>query len=328
MAIDSLLNKVLATGFAMMIFLSGSAAQAADEDRTKAQAYAGLPAVVPGQNLYKVNIQRGKHRTKYGTNAEYTLYLPEKTGDLPGGPYPMVVLIHGFLMTGREQSHNAVYLAQRGIAVFTPNISKLLWGDDKRMRNVSDALDHITWLTERTRSDGDELKGLLDMNRVAVGGNSSGGAVILEMLIQGQKAGIPIKAICSLDGVPWDRTWDRMPDIKPVSILSLRSEPSLCNYHARVLRYLARLSFPVDDVKIVNAHHCDAENPTTVGCMCVCGWTEDKYRLIYQLLLYHYLKDTLAAAPVGSPQQSFVQFVDLLAKEGKVIPDLKQTQQP
>jgi acetyl esterase/lipase len=277
-------------------------------------------------NLYDYKIERAKMRTASGAEKSYTVYYPVRGMDtLPPPPYPVVVLIHGFLMTGREQTNNAVYMAQRGFVIVTPNITKILLGDKNRMNNVSDVLDHIRSVTKRSQTQGDVLFGLIDPQRLAIGGNSSGGAVVLESCLEAQKANIPLRAIVSLDGVPWDRTFDRVAQMKPVKVLSLRSVPSLCNYHARILRYLAKLDFPFDDVLINNAHHCDAENPTTIGCMCVCGWTEDKYRWLYQLLLYYYLKDALNAPEISTPSKSFVQFVNDLQKENKVTPQLKQS---
>jgi len=52
-----------------------------------------------------------------------------------------------FLMTGAQQSANAMNLAERGFVVLTPNVTKVLLGDDTRMKNVHDVLDHISWLT-------------------------------------------------------------------------------------------------------------------------------------------------------------------------------------
>src|SRR5262249_13233981 len=163
---------------------------------------------------------------------------------------------------------------------------KVLLGDETRMENVADVLDEISWLELQSRIPGNPLYGLVDSDRVGIAGNSAGGALCLELLLAAQKANIPIQAMCSLDGVPWDRTWSRMTKIKPVKMLSLRAEPGLCNYHARVLLYLARLKFPFDDVKINGAHHCDVENPTTFGCRCLCGRSDEKYRRIFQRLTY------------------------------------------
>src|SRR5262249_53765036 len=159
-----------------------------------------------------------------------------------------VELIHGFLMTGDQQSNNAEFLAERGFVVITPNITKVLLGDDTRMENVSDVLDFISWLINESQDKNSPHYNLIDPSRIALGGNSSGGAVVLEATIQAQKRNIPIKAMISLDGVPWDRTMGEVPDMKPVDLLSLRAEPALCNYHGKVLTFLEKMKFPTNDI--------------------------------------------------------------------------------
>src|SRR5580700_4446999 len=76
-----------------------------------------LPQAAPGLELYNVKVTHGKRLTAGGRTRGYTLYVPEPVGNLKGGPYPLAVLIHGFLMTGAQQSNNAQGLAQRGFVV-------------------------------------------------------------------------------------------------------------------------------------------------------------------------------------------------------------------
>src|SRR5271168_5204098 len=78
------------------------------------------------ENLYKVKIERGEFRTASGASRNYCIYIPENAPNLPAGPYPFVVLIHGFLMTGHQQSNNAEYCAERGMIAMTPDLSKIL----------------------------------------------------------------------------------------------------------------------------------------------------------------------------------------------------------
>jgi poly(3-hydroxybutyrate) depolymerase len=148
-----------------------------------------------GLKLYGVETIRGKRKTPSGEERSYTLYVPKATDGLPKPPYPMVVLIHGFLMTGAQQATNAENLSERGFIVFTPNITKVLLGDRTRMDNVHDIIDHIKWLTGKDSP----VAGIVDSNRVAIGGNSSGGAVILEIALEAQKMHVPIAAMCSLN---------------------------------------------------------------------------------------------------------------------------------
>lgn len=278
-------------------------------------------------HLYKVKIQRGHYRTASGGSRTYALYLPEADASLPSGHYPLVVLLHGFLMTGAQHRNNAEYFASHGIIALTPDLTKVLLGDDTRMHNVSDILDEIKWLIEESKGAKGPLGGMVDPGRIGIAGTSAGGAACLEMLIEAQKAKIPIKAMCSLDGVPWDRSWDRISQLEQVNILSLRAEPGLCNYHSRILKYLALLRFPFDDIKINGAHHCDVENPSTIGCHCICGTSSEKYRRIFQQLTYLYFRDKFHAPLFDNTPESFVEAVYSLKADGKVVADLNQTKQ-
>jgi hypothetical protein len=230
-------------------------------------------------------------------------------------------------MTGHQHSNNAKYFAERGFVALTPDMTKILLGDENRMRNVHDILDQISWLIKENTSTNSPLSGLIDANRVGIAGNSAGGAVCLEMVLEAQKTNVPIHAMCSLDGVPWDRTKDQMKDLRPINILSLRAEPGLCNYYSRMLPYLNQLKFPYNDVKINGAHHCDVENPTTIGCRCVCGRSNAKNRAIFQQLTYLYFRDVFAVPKLAaSPSETFVEAVAALKKDGAVIANLNQLQ--
>jgi hypothetical protein len=277
-----------------------------------------LPQAATGMQLYKVKVERGKRRTADGRERTYTLYTPQAPTGLPAGPYPLAVLIHGFLMTGEQQSNNAQALAERGFVVLTPDVTKLLLGDENRMENVRDVVDHMRWLLDKSGP----LNGTIDPTRVAIGGNSSGGAVILEVVLEAQKTHVPVAALVSLDGVLWDRSFDGIAKIQPVKFLSLRAIPSLCNEHARLLEHLADLKFPIDDVELVGAHHCDVENPTTIRCSCVCGTSSNKYRRIFTQLMYTWLHDTFDTPTFSQTAPSFTKLVRSLQSDNQAIAHL------
>lgn len=324
MSISNPSGKIRLIGICMNILLLLSSltvlqACLAAVDKKSSQS-ASLPKANP--NLYKVKIEHKQLRSPSGLVRSYIIYVPEVSENLPAPPFPAVVLIHGFLMSSNQVGNNAKYLAERGIIVLTPNLTRLLWGDENRMQNVKDILADINWLVEQNKTANSPLQGLVNINRIAVAGNSSGGAVCLQLVIEGQKANIPIYAMCSLEGVPWDRSWTQVPDIKPIKILTVRSEPCLCNYYTRMLLYLQRLKFPYDDVKINGAHHCDAENPTTFGCMSICGKSHAKYRQLFQQVTYLYLRDTLGAPKLDGPDKKFSEVVQDLQNQGTVVAHL------
>ncbi len=284
-----------------------------------------LPSLDP--ELYKVKIVSGKYYTKSGAARTYTLYMPEKNSLLQAPPYPLLVLIHGFLMTGHQHSNNAKYFAERGFIALAPDMTKILLGDENRTRNVQDILDQISWLIKQSTTPNSSLYSLIDSNRIGIAGNSAGGAVCLELLLQAQKTNVPIHAMCSLDGVPWDRTKSQMENLKPVNILSLRAEPGLCNYYSRMLPYLDLLKFPYNDVKINGAHHCDVENPTSLGCRCICGVSNAKNRGIFQHLTYLYFRDVFSVPEVAtSASENFIETVSTLKNGGLAIAKLNQLQ--
>jgi hypothetical protein len=275
-------------------------------------------------HLYKVEILRGHRRTISGTKRSYTLYLPQPAAGLPGPPYPMLVIAHGFLMSGTQQSSNSYYFAERGIAVLSPNLTRIMWGDKNRLRNVKDVIDQISWVTKQSKSKKSAIYGLIDANRVGTAGNSSGGAVALETVIQAQKSKVPIRAFCSMDGAPWDRSWEPMSKLAPLKVFSLRAEPSICNEHARMLNFLRRMQFSFDDIKIIGAHHCDAENPTTLRCMCICGRSRSQYRELFQLFTYLFFRDAFGVAPLAAPTKKLVDVASDLEAQGKIIVRLNQ----
>jgi dienelactone hydrolase len=272
-----------------------------------------LESKTESSELYSYKVTVAKHTAQSGRTREFTIYVPDVNASLPKAPFPTVIMAHGFLMTAKQQRENGEYFARRGIVVIAPNISKLLLGEETRMNNIEDILDLQKWLTTES-----PYKEVIDVNRFAVGGNSSGGAVALELLIQMQRRGMPCRTACFLDGVPWDRSWAAVKELKPVNALTLRAEDTLCNEKARMLKCLAPIPYSFDDVKIVGAHHCDAEAPTTIGCLCVCGKSDPVHRARFQRVLYLYLRDTLDAHNFETPALPFTELMKTMQKEGTV----------
>lgn len=279
----------------------------------------------PEVGTYAIKTVKGTRCTNSGTMQSYTLYIPDSVD--AQGPFPAVILIHGFLMTGEQHRNNAEYMAHHGFIVLTPDISKWLWGDDKRTRNVEDLIDDLAWLTGRKSNQPECIRGKVDSTRIGVAGNSSGGAAALELALQAQKQNLPVHALVSLDGVPWDRTLQHLHELSPIKLLTLRAEPCLCNYHARILKFLSSLTFPYEDVKVNGARHCDVENPTTLGCFSICGKSDSEHRVVFQNLLYLFFRDQLSAPKVGTTEKSFESYISELAAEKKVVKEINHPEQ-
>ncbi len=277
---------------------------------------------IPNSNLYSVRIIHGQRRTISGANRSYVLYIPKSNPKLPKQPYPLVVMVHGFLMSSNQQANTDLFLAQRGFVVLAPNMTKVLLGNQNRTNNIKDVVDQTKWLIEQSKIKTSPYYDLVDAKRTAIAGNSSGGAVCFECALEAQRLGMPFHTLCSLEGVPWDRTLSEVSNLKPMQLLTLRAESCLCNYHWNVLKYTELLNFATDDVKVNGAHHCDAENPTTIGCMSVCGTSHEKYRHLFQLITYLYLRDTLAAPRLFETTKSFIEVANDMQEDGKVIAHL------
>jgi hypothetical protein len=86
-----------------------------------------------------------------------------------------VVLNHGFARSKETQYNNALYMAQRGIVVLTPNQVSLLTGKQGQLRNIANTVDHVQWLNDRTADPSDPLAGQIDSNRIGLAGHSAGG---------------------------------------------------------------------------------------------------------------------------------------------------------
>jgi len=264
------------------------------------------------QALPRTEELKGKYRS-------FSVFIPKKDTALPKPPFPVAVLIPGFFRSGTQMRNNAEYLVKRGFIVLTPNLSRILLFHKHRMHNVQTVVDELAWLSEQNKVSGSTLEGVVDSSRVALLGHCSGGAVCIEVLLAAQKANIPIHTFVSNDTVAWSKSLPHMSSIAPMDVLSLRSEPGLCNEGGIALKYLNRLKFPFEDIVVKGAGHCDGENPTNFGCLCVCFQSSHaKYRDVFQLLTYLYFRDSLKAPAIWSPTASFTQISQLLESKDKI----------
>ena len=243
--------------------------------------------------LYDVSVESGTRQALTGASVAYDLFIPRLAAGLPGPPFPAVILTHGFARDRTFHRNNAFYMAQRGIVVLTPDMVSLLGGAASQSANIALLSDHVRWLTERSNAAGDPLAGILDARRIGLAGHSAGGAVSVEAAVKTQEGSASVAAVCLLDAVPWERTLERAADLSPMPLVSIRSEPGSWNLNGRVLDLLNRLTFDVEDVRVVGSTHCDPDNPTDLLGQIACGLSTEERRAIYQRLMYLFFRDAL-----------------------------------
>ena len=268
--------------------------------------------------FFDVRIEEGERKTSAGDTVAYELFLPTPREDLPPPPWPAVVLTHGFGRDYRYHAKNARYMARRGIAVLTPNMTRLTLGRPAQVRNIVNTVDHIVWLQGRAMSDHDPLKGSIDRNRIGLAGHSAGGAVSFEAAILSQERDIPVAGLCLLDGAPWDRTLNRAPRLRWLPFASLRSEASVCNFHGKVVSLLNRLRFPTEDIQIMEGTHCDAENPSNAACWFLCGGKDGDGQHLYQQLMYLFFQDALGVHRLEENPETYSEVLKSLAARGTI----------
>ena len=267
---------------------------------------------------YAASEERGARQPPAGDRVEYTLFVPQPTEGLPGPPWPAVVLMHGFGRDRGYHKYNAAYLASRGFVVLTPDGVTLLSGETGQRRNISNVVDHVRWLQQRSEAPGDSLYGCVDVARVGLAGHSAGGAIVFEAAIDGEDLDHPVQAVCLLDAVPWGRTLNRAGEFPAIALASLRSEPSSCNADGKVRDLLALLPAVAEDIRIVGASHCSPENPSDSLCPLACGGDDRQARALYQRLMYLFLRDALGAERFEEDSESFEAALAELAAEGRI----------
>ena len=160
------------------------------------------PAAPQPAGLYQISIERGWRPTASCERVRYDLFIPHPDAALPPPPWPAVVLSHGFARDRTRQRNNAMYLAERGVVVMTPDMTSLLGGEPAQLRNIAYLVGDVAWLAERSATPGDALYGLLDPTRIGLAGHSAGGAVSFEAAIDTQSTPTPVSAVCLLDNQP------------------------------------------------------------------------------------------------------------------------------
>jgi predicted dienelactone hydrolase len=108
---------------------------------------------------------------------------PDAPFELTDGPYPLVILSHGFSMTGESYAWLSEHLASHGFVVVAPEHHEKMnvtfsWFWRSPIDRPLDILEVLATIDEETGSGG-SLEGLVDPETVAVIGHSYGGYTTL-----------------------------------------------------------------------------------------------------------------------------------------------------
>ena len=110
-----------------------------------------------------------------------------------GGPYPVVLFAHGFMIDSSRYYTYGKRLASFGYVTCYVAYSDLQ-GQDKDPGSISGALD---WVLAQSAASGNELSGLVDGTRAGVMGHSRGGKAAVNAAVQDPR----FKAVLGLDPV-------------------------------------------------------------------------------------------------------------------------------
>ena len=277
------------------------------------------PVPAPPAGFYQVSIEHGRRPTSSCERVRYSLFIPQPDAALPPPPWPAVVLSHGFMRDRTHQRNNAMYLAERGVVVLTPDMTSLLGGTRAQLHNIEDLVANVAWLAERSATPGDALFGMLDPARIGLAGHSAGGAVSFEAAIDTQNTPTPVAAVCLLDAVPWERTITSAAEFPALPFASWRSEPQACNAHGEIRLLLDALPFATEDVLIVGATHCDPESPSDGLCALTCGCSTPERQSLYLQFLYLFAREALQAPPVPSEPATYSEALEEAEALGLIV---------
>ena len=140
-----------------------------------------------------------------------------------------------------------------------------------------------------------------------------------EAAARSQLTSLPVRALVLLDAVPWRSTLEAAEELAPLALASFRSEPSACNADGSVRGLLAALCFPVDDLRLVDATHCDPESPTDVLCRWACGGSTLLRRQLYRRLMHLFFQDALDLPSVEPLSAGYEETLVRLEDAGRVV---------
>ncbi len=212
-----------------------------------------------------------------------------------GGPYPVVLVMHGFVRTGQYHVELARTLASRGMVVILPDMPCGLSGCDHEAnaRQVRALLD---WSVAESAGNG-PLAGKIDGAHQGVLGHSWGG---LGVFLSTQMPGLSVVALLDAND---DRgiAADAAPMVMLPSIHITATVQGSCN-----ATHWGDTVYPVTGVprlrlRVVGAGHCDAEEPSDNFCPTICGRGDPTLSYLFRRYAVSFLGCVLIGDPAYAP---------------------------
>lgn len=110
------------------------------------------------------------------TNIQLTIYLPQKTGSMPG-----ILFLHGFQLGPGHYASYATLLASHGYIVILPQLPGSIIIPKTHLALKGYIIAILDWMEDNAGNAQGILQGQLDMSRIGIGGHSMGGK--LSMLV-------------------------------------------------------------------------------------------------------------------------------------------------
>lgn len=195
------------------------------------------------------------------TSYDVDVYRPSGAG-----PFGLVGIGHGFQNAKSNHEVFARALAAKGIVVVVPQFPLFIafqCGASDHSRNAD-----ILWAAMQQEM----TVSTIDMNRLGLAGHSAGG---LAAFLAASRH--PVQALVQFDGV--DQNNLGMAAIANVSAptIFLSAEPSTCNSQNNSTPWFTKPGLKAK-LKVVNATHCEPQDPLSVTCTSACGGTTQQAR--------------------------------------------------
>lgn len=208
-----------------------------------------------------------------------TVFYPGAGGAVAaGGPFPGLVLGHGFARARAQHVNNGAFLASHGYIVVTVDFPNPFSPDfDAWAGQISAALD---WLTAQNADSASRFYQQIAVDRLGALGHSAGG--MATWVAAGQDS--RIKATMPLDPVPANGADLPALGAGLVAPSGWTGAPgSSCNASASYnqLYPLTAASHKAQYI-VSNATHCDFEDPSNFLCTLTCGGTSDARRQVWR----------------------------------------------